>query len=596
MTDSHQLEQDSVSPVRLQRDGLASKGPTRYWWFGFSLVATISLALCISIFIFTPGNSRSELVGPLVLNLAFFSLIAGICFFAGRRAHFRALELQQETTILNKLFTKDVATSSEILQIILKGRKLSEEFGMRASQANGTTLALPMDMGEKAADYASALRQKLDSKYCGEHEELPAESSIIYYLDQVAQRCATGEPPVLDELDDALVEYHERLLAGFQTGVQLSFAIGFLGTLTGAVVQTLIAQGSIMGAGFMTGSLLALTTTLVGLISAVFINRMLLNPLQDRCYTLHEGLRRYACVYLLPSQERDVATITRFTDMLDIAFTGLVSKFEAVVQHLVNKTAEQFGELGDMLVIQLDSMTQKIQQEFQDRTTAIEAGYQKLGESVEEDMQRMLNEMRLGFSSMSDQMETTIKEVASVMKRSSEEVADQMTLRVEDLDKKLVQNTVELKQNMENSIALATKVTQEYINNNAIQRRVGQAVEGSLNESIAQPMVMAIESMGDSVQHGMNTMARSAECVDDASKALSHTINMLLTGKNLVTKDLQDALVKVTKLHKHVEEAVEEANVAIQYIQENTANLNLVAQQSRKDPTQLRGPGYPGRS
>lgn len=256
----------------------------------------------------------------IIITSAVFLALAGLTFssfgatlvtwsFLGGLVYLGWLIKNDAQRLTNEIENENALTE------ILKGnrsltRSVIEQIQNRRGEnfSHSENQALPgiLSMCETLQRYVSTLIEK-------SHPQV--------LLDEIGGRYIAGEPIVSGDLNAALQQHSEERLEQIWRYYEAALAVGFIGTLVGIVIQVVIAQSAgingIFNSGFLNGGLLAVTTTLQGVFTAVYA-RWLRAKLQDEfeimSMSLIDSARHHFIPVLGDEKAREMLDITNFAD------------------------------------------------------------------------------------------------------------------------------------------------------------------------------------------------------------------------------------------------------------------------------------------
>lgn len=243
----------------------------------------------------------------------------------------------------------------------------------RIQSVRGALLSL--EAGESSPDYRSALERasglpRFDGYDLLGAPELPRDANLPQYLlDQIGQRWVAGdEKPSAHEIEAGLRGVTDARLVGLDTLGRVAAGLGFLGSLAGVAVQAWQAASldgqSVFSGSFMAGTLLAMTTSLQGLLTASWIG-LLRQRLERPMDALTARAVSYGRHALLPRLDSD----TRVEEAARAAVQEAVDICRTEVAELIKGVNRECAGLIDRVNRECAAMLSAVNEQNQ---TAIE--------------------------------------------------------------------------------------------------------------------------------------------------------------------------------------------------------------------------------
>jgi hypothetical protein len=296
---------------------------------GPSLLSLVTLAAAVVCVVGAPwsGWASFAVVFISLLALASLNALSWSVWMRGLRAWD---ELREERRMVAGLDTR----AGALLDQIRADRQLA-----LAENPGGGALAGPRPMG----GLLGAKRESL----------LP-----IIALEEVRRRYVAGDDLRDEELACVFHDHAEARVRFLERASEHALVLGFVGTLSGFAVQGFIAQhfGSegIFSQNFLTGSLLAITTTLIGLLVAVYA-RSLHARLLEGLDEVSSSIRRWLAYHVLPHCDAQSRAVLD----LNAVFERTVKGFEAGVDRMTSLLEDEFKQGANVIVCKLAEFTER---------------------------------------------------------------------------------------------------------------------------------------------------------------------------------------------------------------------------------------------
>ena len=190
----------------------------------------------------------------------------------------------------------------------------------------------------------------------GEILEAGQNLSAVVVLEEVRQRYVGGDDIRIEDLAATLRQHEGERLDPLLRSHELALALGFAGTLIGLIVQGFIAQnvarGGLFSQAFLMGSLLAVTTTLVGLLIAAYARAARWQVLQDFEPALSR-VRQWLSFDILPACD------ARSRLVLDLSgvFEQTVEGFRETVWQMGADFRQTVKQMGQNLEARVEART-----------------------------------------------------------------------------------------------------------------------------------------------------------------------------------------------------------------------------------------------
>ncbi|MGA1867471.1 MAG: hypothetical protein ACMUJM_02875 [bacterium] len=407
---------------------------------GILLIIILALS-CLYILKFTFGISLSGLV-----TFLFFSVFVFIVWCATYDAQRLKREIREERIVSARFFS----TGSIIEEFIQQIR----------TDRNLTISRKELSRTPPSINYHFTFQKLLERMH-----ETPQPLGCITHisnfqalLDTIAQLYIAGDTLGLQIIEETLQKCNELRLKPFDK-YELAFVVGFLGTIIGIALQFLtghkISMETIFHPSFLHGALVALITTLLGILTVLytaFLKERCTNKLDDLNRHLIEG----SMGLILPAlgcneQDRrafDLAGV--IGDRLKTEFNNFSQSFVETISKSIRKGIE--NSLNDRIEGKIEEVKKSISTSLEKAGSAIDHACDAIKEGVgalERQIQSAINQP----GHLTSQLRSAISEIANIENNFEKintrlrdtgkvvgEIMDQLEYKAESMEIKAAQS------------------------------------------------------------------------------------------------------------------------------------------------------------
>jgi hypothetical protein len=255
------------------------------------------------------------------------------------------------------ILLKGLVPLSLLAGLAYRVRSVANQEWKRLDEDSGFLATLPSR--SKVIEEIQTARRRVLNEANPPHSEatflnLPKECLIALALERVQQQYVAGEKVSLESVEQTIDEHALERAEPLQRFHELALALGFAGTVLGLAVQGYFAQSfstvGILSNVFLTGFMMATTSTFVGIVVAAYA-RTLRSRLIQGLDQLRFAIVRHLSYEVLPSCDPESRAIIDLSDM----FQGTVDRFAEQVDAMATKLDTTLSEAAGKVITRIEA-------------------------------------------------------------------------------------------------------------------------------------------------------------------------------------------------------------------------------------------------